>query len=66
LTTTGEADVVRHDPLNLLVVGAWLNAAKSDGDAATWLPPVRSYRCAYVSRQVGVRRLQRAGAGPPP
>jgi hypothetical protein len=28
---------------------------KGDGDAATWLPPNRSYRCAYVARQVAVK-----------
>jgi hypothetical protein len=28
---------------------------KGDGDAATWLPPTVSYRCAYVARQVAVK-----------
>ena len=28
---------------------------KGDGDAATWLPPNASYRCAYVARQVAVK-----------
>jgi outer membrane biosynthesis protein TonB len=28
---------------------------KGDGDAATWLPPKRDYRCAYVARQVAVK-----------
>src|SRR3954465_1048838 len=28
---------------------------KGDGDAATWLPPNRSYRCDYVARQVAVK-----------
>jgi Excalibur calcium-binding domain len=31
------------------------NEAKSDGDAATWLPPNKAYRCAYVARQVAVK-----------
>lgn len=31
------------------------NRAKGDGDAATWLPPNRSFRCAYVARQVAVK-----------
>jgi hypothetical protein len=44
-----------NDPLNLLAVSARLNRQKGDGDAATWLPPARSYRCAYVSRQVVVK-----------
>ena len=44
-----------NDPLNLLAVQGRLNAQKGDGDAATWLPPAKSYRCAYVARQVAVK-----------
>lgn len=44
-----------NDPFNLLAVSARLNRQKGDGDAATWLPPSKSYRCAYVSRQVVVK-----------
>jgi hypothetical protein len=44
-----------NDPLNLLAVQGTLNMQKSDGDAATWLPPNRSYRCDYVARQVAVK-----------
>jgi hypothetical protein len=44
-----------NDPLNLLAVDGPLNQQKSDGDAATWLPPNRPYRCAYVARQVAVK-----------
>ena len=44
-----------NDPLNLLAVDFSANRQKGDGDAATWLPPVRSYRCAYVARQVAVK-----------
>ncbi|MBM7805777.1 hypothetical protein JOD57_001614 [Geodermatophilus bullaregiensis] len=44
-----------NDPLNLLAVDGPLNQGKGDGDAATWLPPNRSYRCAYVARQVAVK-----------
>ena len=44
-----------NDPLNLLAVDGPLNQQKSDGDAATWLPPSKAYRCAYVARQVGVK-----------
>ncbi len=43
------------DPLNLLAVDASANRQKSDADAATWLPPNKAYRCAYVARQVGVK-----------
>jgi Protein of unknown function (DUF1524) len=45
-----------NDPLNLLAVGGGVNEGKSDGDAATWLPPQRSFRCAYVARQVAVKK----------
>jgi hypothetical protein len=44
-----------NDPLNLLAVDGPLNQQKSDGDAATWLPPNRAYRCTYVARQVAVK-----------
>ncbi|WP_226924615.1 GmrSD restriction endonuclease domain-containing protein [Georgenia satyanarayanai] len=44
-----------NDPLNLLAVAGPLNGQKGDGDTATWLPPNRSSRCAYVARQVGVK-----------
>lgn len=44
-----------NDPLNLLAVDGPTNEAKGDGDAATWLPPVKGYRCAYVARQVAVK-----------
>jgi hypothetical protein len=44
-----------NDPLNLLAVDGPLNMQKGDSDAATWLPPRRSYRCAYVARQVAVK-----------
>jgi hypothetical protein len=44
-----------NDPLNLLAVMGRLNSQKGDGDAATWLPPRKSYRCAYVARQVAVK-----------
>jgi len=45
-----------NDPLNLLAVDATANRRKSDGDAATWLPPNRAYRCPYVARQVAVKK----------
>jgi Protein of unknown function (DUF1524) len=48
-----------NDPLNLLAVKGSLNSQKGDGDAATWLPPRRSYWCSYVSRQIAVKREYR-------
>jgi Protein of unknown function (DUF1524)/Excalibur calcium-binding domain len=49
-----------NDPLNLLAVDASSNRQKGDGDAATWLPPNKSFRCAYVARQIAVKRRYRA------
>ena len=48
-----------NDPMNLLAVAAAANRAKGDGDAATWLPPNKRYRCTYVARQVGVKAKYR-------
>lgn len=48
--------VLANDPLNLLAVNGSLNEQKSDSDAATWLPPLKSYRCSYVARQVAVKK----------
>ncbi|MFD5324598.1 HNH endonuclease family protein [Streptomyces sp. NPDC127092] len=45
-----------NDPLNLLAVDSTANRRKSDGDAATWLPPNKAYRCTYVARQVAVKK----------
>jgi hypothetical protein len=41
-----------NDRRNLLAVRGDLNLQKSDGDAATWLPPKKSFRCTYVSIQI--------------
>lgn len=46
---------IATDPLNLLAVDASTNQGKSDGDAATWLPPNKKFRCQYVARQVSVK-----------
>ncbi len=48
-------EAIANDPLNLLAVDYSLNRQKGDGDAATWLPPLKSYRCDYVARQVAVK-----------
>lgn len=44
-----------NDPRNLQAVDGPTNQQKGDGDAATWLPPDRPYRCTYVARQVQVK-----------
>ena len=48
-----------NDPANLLAVDGDLNQAKGAGDAATWLPPHRPFRCRYVMRQVEVKAAYR-------
>ena len=44
-----------NDPLNLLAVDGQTNNNKGDGDAATWLPPNKLFRCQYVARQIAVK-----------
>lgn len=44
-----------NDPENLLAIQGRLNSQKGDGDAATWLPPLKSYRCTYVSKQIAIK-----------
>jgi len=44
-----------NDPMNLFAVQGRLNSQKGDGDAATWLPPLKSFRCAYVAQQIAVK-----------
>jgi hypothetical protein len=50
-----QRELIATDPLNLLAVNGPTNQSKGDGDAATWLPPAKGYRCAYVARQVAVK-----------
>jgi hypothetical protein len=45
-----------NDPLELLAVDGQTNQQKSDGDAATWLPPNKLFRCQYVARQIAVKQ----------
>ena len=52
-TTTRAA--FANDPLNLLAVDGPHQPRKGDGDAATWLPPNKAFRCAYVARQIAVK-----------
>jgi hypothetical protein len=54
-----------NDPLNLFAVKGTLNQQKSDGDAATWLPPLKSFRCAYVAQQIAVKMKYSLWVVPP-
>lgn len=53
--TKDERYKLATDPLNLLAVDSAANQQKSDGDAATWLPKNKGFRCQYVARQISVK-----------
>ncbi|TWS18913.1 DUF1524 domain-containing protein [Tsukamurella asaccharolytica] len=46
-----------NDPRNLRAVDGRANRQKGDGDAATWLPSNKAYRCDYAQQIVEVKRL---------
>ncbi len=50
-----ERKQLANDPLELLAVEGAANQAKGDGDAATWLPKNKAFRCEYIERQVDVK-----------
>jgi hypothetical protein len=53
--TVVQRTALANDPMNLFAVKGRLNSQKGDGDAATWLPPLKSFRCAYVAQQIAVK-----------
>ena len=53
--SAAERYALANDPLELLAVDGKTNQNKGDSDAATWLPPNKSYRCTYVARQIAVK-----------
>jgi hypothetical protein len=44
-----------NDPAELLAVDGPSNDQKGDADAASWLPPNKVFRCAYVAIQINVK-----------
>ena len=50
-----ERKALANDPLNLFAVKGRLNSQKGDADAATWLPPLKSFRCTYIAQQIAVK-----------
>lgn len=54
-----------NDPLNLLAVSARANRQKGDREAAAWLPSNRSFRCAFVARQIAVKAKYQLSVTPP-
>jgi hypothetical protein len=63
--SAGQRTALANDPINLFAVKGKLNSQKSDGDAATWLPPFKSFRCAYVSQQIAVKAKYGLWVTPP-
>ena len=53
--TTEQRTAFANDPLNLQATDGPTHQKKSDGDAATWLPPNKGFRCEYVARQISVK-----------
>ncbi|MDQ0870247.1 biotin carboxyl carrier protein [Arthrobacter sp. V1I9] len=53
--TTEQRIAFANDPLNLQATDGPTNMQKGDGDAATWLPPNKRFRCEYVARQISVK-----------
>ncbi|MFE7749846.1 HNH endonuclease family protein [Streptomyces sp. NPDC057428] len=52
----GKRRAFANDPINLVAADSSTNRRKGDGDTATWLPPNKDYRCAYVAGQVSVKK----------
>jgi len=48
-------EIFANDDLELLAVEGRANQEKSDGDAATWLPKNKLFRCQYIARQIAVK-----------
>jgi hypothetical protein len=53
--SANQREQLANDPLELLAVDGPANQQKSDGDAATWLPPNKPFRCQYIARQIAVK-----------
>jgi hypothetical protein len=53
--TIDQRKQLANDPLELIAASGKENQAKSDGDAATWLPKYKPFRCAYIARQIAVK-----------
>lgn len=62
--TQAEREDLANDPLELLAVDGPANQQKSDGDAATWLPANKAFRCSYVARQIAVKAAYRLWVTP--
>ena len=65
LLTRQERVQLANDPLELLAVEGDANQQKSDGDAATWLPSNKPFRCEYIARQIAVKQKYSLWVTPP-
>ncbi|AOX66876.1 hypothetical protein BJK06_15130 [Curtobacterium sp. BH-2-1-1] len=59
-----ERESLANDPANLFAVDQHSNAQKRSGDAATWLPADKSFRCTYIEHQVAVKTKYRLWVAP--
>lgn len=50
-----QRETIANDPLNLFAVDQHSNEQKRSGNAATWLPANKAFRCEYVTHQVEVK-----------
>ncbi|MEV0841911.1 DUF1524 domain-containing protein [Actinocatenispora sera] len=50
-----QREQLANDPIELLAVSGSANESKGDQDASQWLPPHRSFDCAYVADQITVK-----------
>ncbi|NYD76409.1 HNH endonuclease family protein [Arthrobacter cupressi] len=57
--TPKQRSTFANDPLNLIAVDGPANVKKGAGDAATWLPANKNFRCHYVARQISVKAAYR-------
>lgn len=53
--TVQQRQTFANDPLNLIAADGPANVKKGAGDAATWLPANKNFRCHYVARQISVK-----------
>ncbi|WP_314326538.1 HNH endonuclease family protein [Paenarthrobacter ilicis] len=53
--TAQQRQMLANDPLNLVAADGPANQKKGAGDAATWLPANKNFRCHYVARQISVK-----------
>ena len=63
--TAEQRAALANDPLELLAVDGVANQQKSDGDAATWLPSNKAFRCQYIARQIAVKQKYNLWVTPP-